>query len=562
MTDAPIDQIEFRWDSRDDLTGIATSFGRDGFRRWNELLRQYAGISGRGGSAAAEAPSSAVYLTQPDGMAALILRSRDPHALRLYDADARHAHGAGADRLDLVARALIAPRLVLTAQNAMRIAVTEPKDLFDPPPGQAERGVLPKLTWPPPVPVVARGIEPLAMRARGLAPLIAAVLAGPGRPVTVVLPPDDIRQPAHSSRALALLWASRVLLQPIFRAAEDGLALFDWRPAFSTCEAPLSSSDGRAELWLTFRERGLDAPPVGEAPAVVHLDRAAAGQGALEIAANRLAEAYAAYGDQCVSLVERAVRGHRTLDDRIEAVACSEEIARVLSSQPAAEARRPAVRRPAAVSVPAADPAPAEPALQAPAPSRPAVQEQEPAPRPQRADRHLVGLYQRLDAAHDEQEFRRLLTWIAARTAWGARLDRDGLITVLKIMDGRRWFAEPVGALGAAAEWMAALIYPIFASGADDGRLEERLAAWHTGRSPSPLLLEALGVLAARLEPDRADWLADHCLRHASPWPRPAGAAFLLALVRLPRSWPAEVAGPLAWLSPVLLLVVALMLLT
>ncbi|MFI0370812.1 hypothetical protein ACH35V_23325 [Actinomadura sp. 1N219] len=566
MTEAPIDQIEFRWDSRDDLTGIATSFDRTAdFSRWNQLLRQYAGVSGRGNSAAAEAPSSAVYLTYPDGMAALILRCRDPHARPLYDADTRHAHGAGAGRLDLVARALIAPRTVLTAQNALRITVTEPKVLFEPPPGQAPRGVLPRLAWPMirADVVSARSIEPMARKAQGLAPMIAAVLAGPERPVTVVLPPDDIRQAAHQSRALALLWASRVLLQPIFQGRDDGPAPFGWRPAFSTCEAPLSSSDGRAGLWLTFRDRGLDAPPVGEAPAVVHLDRSAAGQGVIDAAANRLAEAYRADGDECVSLVERVVRGHRTLSDRIEAIACSEEIAHVLSAQPAVNVRRPPALRPVAATVQAVGPVPAAPARQPSAPPPPDVQDPEPpARRPQPADPHLVGLYQRLGSAHDERDFRRLLTWIAARTARGGRLDRDGLVLVLKIMDGHRWFAEPVSTLNAAAERMADLIHPIFASGADDERLEERLARWHGGGRPPPLLADALSVLAARLEPDRADWLADHCLRHVPPPRGPAGTAFLLALVRLPRKWPAEVVGPLAWLSPVLLLIVGYLLLT
>ncbi|GAA4232694.1 hypothetical protein GCM10022254_33270 [Actinomadura meridiana] len=578
MTEASIDQIEYRWDSGDDLTGIARSFGSVEFDRWNGLLRPYTGVSGRGRSAAADAPSSAVYLTQPDGMAALILRSRDPAARPLYDRDAPRAHGAGEGRLDLVARALVAPCTLLTAEIAMRIVVSHPQGLLDPIPGQAARGMLPRLPWQKLQANInpAHTLERPAKLAAGLAPVIAAVLAAPARPLMVVIGPEEIRRAAWQSRALPLLWASRLLLEPLLRDPDDGRELFGWRPSFSTCEAPLSSGDGREGLWLTFRERGPDGPPLGEGPMVVDLGRPVARQTVFEDAANRLAEAYAADGEECVSLVERAVRGHRTLEARIEAVACSEEIARVLSTQaPAVTMRRtPAPRQVPAAPVPVAEPVPAvgvhrptAPPLETAPPVHTVPPVPEPvAPRPESgapgADPYLVGLYHRLETTRDPRIFRRQVAWIAARAASGGGLDPDGFTTVLRIMEQHRWFTDPVRELDDPAERMADLIHALFTCVAGEGRLEERLEAWHANGPPSALVADALAVLAGRLEPGRADWLAHHCLRQRQPVARAAQGAVLLTLVRLPATWPAVVVGPLVWLSLVLLPVVVYLLLT
>ncbi|TYK52529.1 hypothetical protein [Actinomadura decatromicini] len=573
MTEVPIDQIEFRWHPLDDLTGIATSL-RSGpeFDRWNGLLRQYAGVSGRGNAAAAQAQSSAVYLTYRDGMAALLLRSRDPNALPLYDGDVRH--GAGAGRLDLVARALIAPERLLTAERAMRIMVSDPDALFDPMPGQTRRGQLPQLTWPRMEGGVRPGekVEPQAREhARDLAPVLAAVLANPGRPVTVVLPADDIRQMMWRSRALALLWASRLLLHPLLRG-ERGHALHDWRPTFSTCEAPQSSSDGRDDIWLAFRERGPDGPPIGDGPRVVHLDQPLRGQGSLEAAANRLAEIYAADGDQCLQLVANAVRGHRTLEDKIDAIVCSHEIAAALSPHhhsrpPVGNTRGRAARRTPAEHVPAAEPAtvgdavPAVAAAQASgpppaAPPKPAQQQRRSAPRP--GDKHLSHLYKRLAQTRDRRGVLRTVNWIAARTAAGARLDAAEVPGVLDGLERRGWFAAELRPLAAGPERMADLLQPVFAASGHDERLELQLKTWHVG-GPPPVVADALAVLAARLEPDRAYWLADHCLRHEVPRNRSGAPAVLVTLLRWPGTkWPVAV-GALAWLAPVLLVIVGLL---
>ncbi|TYC17719.1 hypothetical protein [Actinomadura syzygii] len=579
MTEVPIDQIEFRWHPQDDLTGIAHSFPYGAqFDRWNSLLKQYAGVSGRGGAVAAQARSSAVYLTYQDGTAALLLRSRDPRALPLFERNARH--GAGAGRLDLVARALIAPETVLTAERAMRIMVSDPDALFDPLPGQARPGALQRLSWPG----IDGGVRPgekIELQAREytgvLAPVLAAVLADPDRPVTVVLPPDDIRQSMWRSRALGLLWASRLLLQPLLRG-ELGHALHDWRPTFSTCEAPQSSSDGRDDIWLAFRERGPDGPPIGDGPRVVHLAQPLRGQSPLEAAANRLAEIYAADGDQCLQLVANAVRGQRTLADKIEAVACSHAIAAALSPphplsrqpvQPAGNTRERAVRRPPAEHVPAAVPATAPVGEAVPAmagarasgpppaaPPEPAQQRRPPAPRP--GDKFLSHLYQRLAQTRDRQGVLRTVNWIAARTAAGARLDAAEVSEVLETLGRRGWFADELRPLAAGPERMADLLQPIFAAAGHDERLEAQLRSWHVG-GPPPVLADALAVLAARLEPDRADWLAGHCLRHDVPRNRSGAPAALVTLLRWPGTkWPVAV-GALAWLAPVLLVIVGLL---
>ncbi|TDC83526.1 hypothetical protein, partial [Actinomadura sp. 7K507] len=367
MTEAPIDQIEFRWDHEYDLGGIASSFGSDAeFRRWNDLLKPYARISAHGRPAAARAPSSAVYLTFRDDQAALILRSLDPKALRVESGPAR---SAGADRLDLVARALVGPKRLLTGEVAMRIAASDPLHVFTPRPGQVGRGTpLNPLNFSYLDNRTTSGDElrRRAQRVHGLAPLIAAVLSEPARPVTLVLPVDDIGSPLRESRALALLWASRRVLK-LMLTDPDGLTTDGWRTSFSTCEAPLGGGDGRNEPAITFRERGVDRPPLGDAPREVRPDDPLGEQSTLSAAASLLATAYQQYGDDCTKLVWQAVRDCRSLKEKIEAVVCSPQITSAIDAGTASIGQR-APRRPSREQQPAAQPPRPR---QAPAPVQP-----------------------------------------------------------------------------------------------------------------------------------------------------------------------------------------------
>ncbi|MGP4024038.1 hypothetical protein [Actinomadura sp. 3N407] len=566
MTEAPIDQIEFRWDREYDLGGIASSFGSDAeFRRWNALLKPYAGISGRGRTAAAEAPSSAVYLTFRDDRAALILRSLDSKALRIDSAPAR---SAGADRLDLVARALIGPRNLLTAEVAMRIAASDPLHLFAQPPGQVGRGTpLNPLSFSSLHNRSTSGDE-LRRRAQGvpgLAPLIAAVLGEPARPVTLVLSGDEIRGPLRESRALALLWASRRVLK-LMLTDPGGRVTDGWRSSFSTCEAPLGGGDGRHEPAIVFRERGLDGPPLNDAPREVRPDDPIGEQGTLSTAADLLDAAYRLYGDDCAKLVRQAVRNCHGLKERIEAVVCSTEITTAIDSE-SASIRRRLLHRP--VQEPATRP---DRPQRAPAPAAAPVTAQPPAPPvPRRGDRHLVQLYRELMEARERPGSLRIMDWVAARTARGAGLDEAGFCTVLKIMDHHGWFVDRLDGLPDAPERMADLMHPLFAAGIGEEELNDQLRRRHNTGTLPPVMADALGILAARLEPDRADWLAERCLVYAlaqgppdtfggggDPHPVPVRESPLLWVLRLPaRELPADVAGALAWLTPVLLAVMA-----
>ncbi|MFA1548399.1 hypothetical protein [Actinomadura chokoriensis] len=616
MTEAPIEQIEFRWDHEYDLTGVASSFdSRTEFRQWNKRLTRYAGISGRGRTAASESPSSAVYLTYLDGTAALILRSVDPHAVPLDGGGHGPSRSAGADRLNMVARALIGPESVLTADIAMRVAATDPRNIFRHLPGQVGRGApLTPLTFSH----LSGGSswEDLQRRgqdASGLASLLAAVLEDPARSLTVLLPEEEIRSPLRQSRALALLWATRRTLKALLTDA-DGRATDGWRAAFSTCEAPLGGGDGRTELAIAFRDRALDGPPVHEGPHVVRPDDGAGPQGDLSAAAGLLADAYRVFGDDCYRLVWPVVRGCGSLREKIEAVACSNEITKAIDPRPVAKVRRPArhglesavrrvpVQEAAAPSptpvVPVPPPVPAstaqEPPVQQPPVQEPPVQERplqeppvqeplvhEPAmeepnvqqrPERRRGDPYLVRLYQMLGGTKDRAGSLRIMDWIAARTGRGGTLDAGGFSAVLQIMNENGWFADRVDGLADAPRRMADLMRPLFAVGHGEEELKDQLRRRHAAGGLPPVIADALGVLAGRLEPDRADWLAEHCLVYALPQLRPdpfgGGArhsapgreSVARALLRLPgRKLPADVVGVLAWLSPVLLVVVVLL---
>ncbi|WP_067792217.1 hypothetical protein [Actinomadura formosensis] len=570
MTEEFIDQIEFRWDRDYDLTGIATSFRSDvDFRRWNGLLTPYAGISGRGGAAAAEAPSSAVYLTFGD-RAALILRCVDPHALRI-DSDRGPARGAGAARLDLVARALVGPSSLLTAEVAMGIAATDPRQVFPEPLGQVGRGApMDPLSFSFLRDRSVSGEEEMRGRAhtvRGLAPLVAAVLADPARPVTLVLPEDEIRSPLRESRALALLWAARRVLKVMLTDA-SGSTTDGWRATFSTCEAPMSGGDGRQELAIAFRERGLDRPPLNDAPREVRPDDPIAGRGDhLATAAGLLADAYRTYGDSCQKLIWQVVGGCRTLQEKIEAVACSSEITTAIDSEPAPAHRTPPQR-------PLTQQPPARPAWPRQDPVRqtaaaPVSSVQEP-PAPPRRDPYLARLYQMLKETQDGPGALRIMDWIAARTERGGVLDAKGFSSVLRTMGEAGWFADRLDGMADGPHRMADLMRPLFAAGIGDQELEDQLRRRHLNGGLPPVIADALGLLAARLEPDRADWLAERCMEYAvgqsppdsfsSDAPEPLRRESpVQAVLRLPgRMLPADVAGVLTWLSPVLLVVLLL----
>ncbi|QKW38293.1 hypothetical protein HUT06_33365 [Actinomadura sp. NAK00032] len=576
MTDAPIHQIEFRWDPDYDLTGIAWSFeSRTQFESWNTRLKKHAGVSARGRSAAAEAPSSAVYLTYPDGMAALILRSVDPRAMSPGNAVSGAGRGAGADRLHLVARALIGLSTTLTADIAMLIAASDPRGIFSRLPGQVGRGSpLQPMSFSHLIGNAAapEDLEERARRAPGLAALLAAVLEDPARPVTMVLPPEEIRGPVASSRALALLWASRRILKPLLTDA-DGRPLDGWRAAFSTCEAPLTGGDGRTEPAVAFRDRGLEGPPLHEGPREVRPGDPAAPQGDLSAAAGLLAEAYAAFGDDAARLVRPVVQGCATLQDKILAVACSKEITEAIDPGRVPDARQPA-RVPGRGArwspVPAPEPVPAAagPAVgPRPEPVRaPSV------PVPPRGDRHLVRLYQLLRETTAPAGTARIVDWVAARTARGAVLDREGFSSVLHVMEGERWFADRVAGLPDGTARMAALMEPLFAASFGDDALEDRLRRAHANGGLAPVIADALGVLAARLEPDRADWLAERCLGYAlaqraedrtapaGPAPAPPQESVVAAALLLPGRWlPGTAVGFLVWTWPALLAVLVVL---
>ncbi|WP_433227118.1 hypothetical protein [Actinomadura formosensis] len=581
MTEEFIEQIEFRWDHDYDLTGIASSFrSNEDFRGWNGLLKPYAGVSGRGGAAAAEAPSSAVYLTFGD-RAALILRSVDPHALRV-ESDRGPARGAGAGRLDVVARALVGPGSLLTAEVAMGIAATDPRQVFPEPLGQVGYGApMDPLSFSFLRDRSASGEEEMRERARtvrGLAPLVAAVLADPARPVTLVLPEDDIRSPLRESRALALLWAARRVLKMMLTDA-TGSATDGWRATFSTCEAPLSGGDGRQELALACRERGLDRPPLNDAPREVRPDDPIVGRGDhLSTAAGLLADAYRAYGDSCQKLISQAVGGCRTLQEKIEAVACSSAITKAIDSDPAPVHRtppqRPLTRQPPAQRAWARqdtagqDTAGQDTAGQTAAAWVSSVQEP---PAPPRGDPYLARLYQMLKETQDGPGALRIMDWIAARTERGGVLDAKGFSSVLRTMGEAGWFADRLDGMAGGPHRMADLMRPLFAAGTGDRELEDQLRRWHLNGGLPPVIADALGLLAARLEPDRADWLAEHCIEYTvgqSPpdsfdgdaHAPPRREAPVQAVLRLPgRILPADVAGALTWLSPVLLAVLLLL---
>jgi hypothetical protein len=587
MTEAPIHQIEFRWDPDYDLTGIAWSFeSRTQFDSWNTRLKKHAGVSARGRTAAAEAPSSAVYLTYPDGMAALILRSVDPRAMSPANAASGAARGAGADRLHLVARALIGLGTTLTPDVAMLIAASDPRGIFNRLPGQVGRGApLPPMSFSHLIQnaAVPEDLERRAQRAPGLAPLLAAVLEDPARPVTMILPAEEIRSPVAESRALALLWASRRILKPLLTDA-DGRPLDGWRAEFSTCEAPLTGGDGRAEPAVAFRERGLDGPPMHEGPREVRPGDPAAPQGDLSAVAGLLADAYAAFGDDAARLVRPVVRDCTTLRDKIFAVACSTEIARAIDPGSVPDVREP-VRAPAHAAqrppAPVREPVPAAARPAAPPPPEPVRAPSEPVnapsaavrpPAPPRGDPHLVRLYGLLREITAPAGTVRITDWVAARTARGAVLDREGFSRVLQIMEGERWFADRVAGLPGGTVRMADLMEPLFAAGLGDAALEDWLRRAHTNGGLPPVIADALGVLAARLEPDRADWLVERCLGYAIAQRPDEGAAAaepapvvrhesaVAAALLLPgRTLPAAAIGFLVWTWPALLAVLAVL---
>ncbi|XRQ12192.1 hypothetical protein ACN3XK_15240 [Actinomadura welshii] len=582
MTEALIEQIEFRWDGEYDLSAVAWSYGPDEqVKRWSDVLKPYVRVSGRGGSAAADAPSSAVYLTFGRD-AALILRSVDPRALRTGTGRAR---SAGADRLDVVARALTGPSRLLTAEVAMRIAASDPLRVFKEPPGQVGHGTplnplefsfLNNRSTP------GDGLLGRARNVHGLAPLIAAVLTEPARPVTLVLPAEEIRGSLQGSRALALLWASRRVLELMLDDADARLA------SFSTCEAPLGGGDGRPEPAIAFRERGLDRPPLGEAPREVRPDDPIAVQDHLSKAAGYLADAYRLYGDECLELVRREILNCRTLAERIEAVASSAKIAVAVDSGPDSlgppplrPGNEPARQRAAARHAPTAHAStPHAPSQQASAPVTAPTHASPPAPSPAsptplRGDPHLVRLYRMLSETKDPPGSLRIMDWIAARTARGAVLDADGFSRVLQLMSHNGWYVDRVGGLRDAPARMADLMQPLFAVEFGDGELEDQLRRRHQ-QGLDPVIADALGILATRLEPGRADWLADRCMAYAlsrrPPDPfgdggalhrPPAREPFPLRVLRLPgNALPDDLADALSWLAVVLLALIALWYLT
>ncbi|TDC67152.1 hypothetical protein E1200_15520 [Actinomadura sp. GC306] len=517
MTEPLIAQMEFRWRSRDDLGAIASSFHHRGdFDRWNDRLTGYAAVSSRGWTAAAEARSSAVYLTFPDGMAALILRRRDPAALPLHGAQGHSFHGAGGDRLHLVARALICSARALTPADAIRIAASDVDGLLAQPPGRvASETTLETLRFHSLMSRAVPGeeLERRAKRAAGLAPFLAAVLDDPKRAVTVIVPEAGIRAPLHESRALPLLWAAHHVLTPMLTDAAGHL-MDGWQQSFSTCEAPLSGGDGRTALAVAFRDRALDAAPLHEGPRPVFPDVRLDPNDVVHIAANLLADAYLAFGDQSVSLIEKVVDGRAERMERINAVACSAAIADALA---------PAEDRPAQVSVRARQspahnqpgPVRVEPR---PAPSAHHVPPAQPQAAPRRGDPYLVHLYRLLDEEREASRALRIMDWITARSKTGAGPDTAEYSAILQLVEHGGWFVDRVESLPDGPTRMADLLEPLFAADiGDDGLIEQMRRRSANGTGLPPVIADALGIVAARLKPERADWLARNFLAYALP---------------------------------------------
>ncbi|WP_165966826.1 hypothetical protein, partial [Actinomadura sp. 7K507] len=191
---------------------------------------------------------------------------------------------------------------------------------------------------------------------------------------------------------------------------------------------------------------------------------------------------------------------------------------------------------------------------------------------PHRGDRYLVQLYQMLRETQERAGTLRIMDWVAARTARGAVLDEAGFSTVLQIMGHHGWFVDRLSGLPDAPTRMADLMHPLFAAGIGGEELDDQLRRRHMNGALPPVMADALGIMAARLEPDRADWLAERCLRYAlaqSPpdtfgggdrHPVSVRESVLHAFLRLPaRRLPADIAGALAWLTPVLLAVMAVL---
>ncbi len=139
-------------------------------------------------------------------------------------------------------------------------------------------------------------------------------------------------------------------------------------------------------------------------------------------------------------------------------------------------------------------------------------------------------------------------------------------------MESERWFADRVAGLPDAPARMAALLEPLFAAGFGDNELVDRLRRAHETGGPPPVVADALGVLAARLAPERADMLAERCLGYAIGAPSADGgpgdggpgpaSRQEPAAPWLPGRWlPETVVGVLAWSAPVLLTVLVLVLL-
>jgi hypothetical protein len=594
MSDVRIDQVEFRWHPTYDLSAVASSFENNGMRQWNDLLQGHAGVS-RLDRTVPVAPTSAVYLTFRGDNAALILRSLDEGARVLY-------HQATEDRNALVARALIGPMDALTPSLAMRLAASDLRDVLMPAPGQVDSVTLPPLgtkqLWS--AAAADYSLQQRAQRQPGLAPLVAAVLRDPAHPVTMLLGPEQVGLNLHESPAIYLLWALHKVIHPLLSDV-DGQPLDGWKPTFSTFEAPFRGGDGRPTPRVAFRSRPmLDKTPLHEAPKVAHEHSQLSRSDLIDAAAIRLAELYEMHGDESDHIIAKVVQHTGGLAERLTAVMHNAEAGGRLGERAprapvtARSLLKKPVHRPAAAEaaelgqaaevgqpgqagqVPQVEFAPAASASGA-YPGA-AVTSDSSVPDP-----YLARLYERLRLARDPADFHHVMRWISEKAKRRHELGDDECNRVWQIMQERGWFTKEIGNLRAAPERMADLLYPLFAAMIGGTILENKLRSWHGEAPPDPLLLHAIPILSARLDPDRADRLEQCCLPYlvspatgqAAPrsdaW-NTSGAqadgdfrqealipALLRDLLRLPGRLPAGLAGTIIWVA--LLEAVALLIL-
>jgi hypothetical protein len=233
-----IQQIEYRWQPKTDMTAVATSMSEASRRSWTQRIGPWIRHPG------VEAPTESVrYEIFGNGNAAIAWRQRDPQAAMVTEGQATRP---------LVSRVLVGSAEMLTPELAMAVCAMGLPAPIGPPPGTVAVGTeLPPISGAALTGMVDAMIDKLdaaAARETGLEPVIAAALSDRDMPLSVELPERLICLPVRSGPQSRLLWGLRRTLWPLLGRSPGRR---DW--SFSTFEPPLSDMDPGALGAIVFR---------------------------------------------------------------------------------------------------------------------------------------------------------------------------------------------------------------------------------------------------------------------------------------------------------------------